>query len=305
VSGATQTCGGNGTQTCTSSCGWGTCSCPSGYTWNGSTCAVSTCNAATKPTETESCGNCNTGTHSRTVTCDTSTYTWTTGSWGTCSGGGTCAPGATQSCGSGTGTQTCSSSCGWDTCTCSGIYTWNGSTCACPAATPYEYNGKCNQCPSGQYVTNGKCCPTDQVSLNGSTCVYAYKPERVSVGILIDCHNTYSFVNNTTCRRTGELSYFIGGSLPYVAAGDGCTTHYSYYNGGLWWSGGQHQGYSLPSCYGNDQDICDANCTGSSCSYKCIVSQSTPSTCGVYTCSNGKHCDNNSGSGTMLRCLRK
>ncbi len=307
ASGATQACGGNGTQTCSSSCSWNTCSCPSGYTWNGTTCALSSCDPATKPSggpnDGTSCGAC--GKVYSEVTCDTSTYTWKVNSSCNSPSDAQCPSGSTQSCGDGKGTMTCSDTCKWNTCVCSGIYAWNGTTCACPAATPYEYGGKCNQCPSGQYVTNGKCCPTDQVSLNGTSCVYAYKPERVSVGILIDCHETYSFINTTTCRRTGSLSYFIGGSLPYVPAGDGCTAHYSYYNGGLWWSGGQHQGYSLPSCYGNDQDICDSYCTAASCTYKCIVSQTTPSTCGVYTCSNGRHCDNNSGSGTMLRCVRK
>jgi len=39
AAGATQSCGGgNGTQTCSSSCTWGSCVCKSGYTWNGTTC---------------------------------------------------------------------------------------------------------------------------------------------------------------------------------------------------------------------------------------------------------------------------
>jgi RHS repeat-associated protein len=34
----TQVCGGNGTRTCSSSCSWSSCVCPSGYTFNGSVC---------------------------------------------------------------------------------------------------------------------------------------------------------------------------------------------------------------------------------------------------------------------------
>ncbi len=98
--GATQTCNGGGTQTCSATCSWGACSTVS-------------CDQATKPSASQACGNC--GTQTRTVTCNTTTGTWTTGSWGACSGGGVCSPGATQSC-SGGGTQTCSSTCAWSAC---------------------------------------------------------------------------------------------------------------------------------------------------------------------------------------------
>lgn len=205
----------------------------------------------------------------------------------------------------------CSSSGGtWNasscTCSCSAGRTWTGNKCECPAETPYFYSNKCNVCPSGKYLNNGVCCPTGQISKDGKTCVYAYKPERVSVGILVDCHNSYSFIDKNTCRRTGALSYFVGGSLPNVAAGGGCTFHHAYYYGGLWWNGGQHQGYSIGKCNTSitDQTFCDQQCKGASCTAKCIVSESYPSTCGVYNCSNGRHCDNSSGSGTMLRCVR-
>ena len=50
-----------------------------------------TCDESTKPAATENCGEDNSGTRSRTVTCDTSTLTWKTGSWGVCS---YCTPGA-------------------------------------------------------------------------------------------------------------------------------------------------------------------------------------------------------------------
>lgn len=221
---------------------------------------------------------------------------------GSCCKAKSCDPAKESACTGSAGT--------WDasgcSCTCNSPRVLTGNTCACPTETPYEYSGKCNQCPQSQYITNGKCCPKDQVSLDGKKCVYAYKPEQVSVGILADCHNTYSYINKSTCRRTGAKSYFIGGKLPTVTAGDRCTVHHAYYNGGYWWEGGEHQGYSLPMCYTSDyQTLCDNNCYASSCTYKCVISESVPETCGVYTCSNGPHCDNNSGSGRMMRCVRK
>ncbi len=93
-----------------STCPW---ACNSGYTQSGNTCVAATCPDGTKPATSQACGNCNIGSQTRTVTCVSGS--WTTGSWGACSGGGTCTPGQTQSCGSG-GTQTCSSSCIWGTC---------------------------------------------------------------------------------------------------------------------------------------------------------------------------------------------
>lgn len=50
-----------------------------------------TCDDSTKPAETESCGEDGSGIRSRSVTCDTVTLTWKTGSWGICS---YCTPGA-------------------------------------------------------------------------------------------------------------------------------------------------------------------------------------------------------------------
>ena len=175
-------------------------------------------------------------------------------------------------------------------------------------------------CPDGQYESNGVCCPVGQLSKDGKTCVYAYKPERVNVGILVACHSSafedlgaagasVSIIDNNTCRRpySVPLSYFVGGKLPSVAAGGGCEAHHAYYNRGKWWEGGEHQGYSLGRCSTSmsDQEFCDSRCTGATCTAKCIISETYPDTCGRYKCSNGRHCDNSSGSGVMLRCVRK
>ena len=161
-------------------------------------------------------------------------------------------------------------------------------------------------CPDGQYESNGVCCPVGQLSKDGKTCVYAYKPERVNVGIMVRCSG---IVDNTTCRRVSSepLSYFIGGKLPYTNAGDKCEWHHAYYNGGMWWEGGEHQGYNIGRCSTSmsDQEFCDSRCTGATCTAKCIISETYPDTCGRYKCSNGRHCDNAAGSGVMLRCVRK
>lgn len=77
-----------------------------------------TCDPATKPVTTGSCGEDGSGTWSRTVTCDTSTLTWKTGSWGVCS---YCTPGEIST--------------DWRLCNLRqrGVCNWNGTayTCQC------------------------------------------------------------------------------------------------------------------------------------------------------------------------------
>ena len=102
---------------------------------------------------TRSCGNCNLGTQSR--TCDTETGTW--GQWSACSGGGTCASGATQSCG-GSGTQTCSTSCTWGTCSCPSGTVWNGTSCGCPNPASTMPDGSCCASARPYNSSTSKCC---------------------------------------------------------------------------------------------------------------------------------------------------
>ena len=71
-------------------------------TSGGSDTGGGTCTGASSQT----CGNC--GTQSRTCT----NGAW--GAWSSCSGGGVCASGTTQSCTG--GTQICTSACAWGTC---------------------------------------------------------------------------------------------------------------------------------------------------------------------------------------------
>ncbi len=285
-----------------------------------------------QPPAIESCGQ-KCGTHTRQVTCDTSTGNWVTGEWGECSNEGVCAPNSTESANcsetnSSQKTRTCTSSCTWgawnedgcnnkcdDTvyakehaCECNP----NSSTCCADNyKSVWDSNTKQCVCQSGTHDSNGMCCPIGQVSLDGKKCVYEYVPERVTVGILANCHENYNYADSkkTKCRRNSK-KYFVGGKLPNIpagGAGENCSAHHAYYNGGYWWEGGEYQGDTVPTCNSakTDAELCTQNCTAATCDFKCMRSESVPDTCGVYKCSNGKHCDNASGSGTMLRCKRK
>jgi hypothetical protein len=130
--------------------------------------------------QTQNCGNCNTGTQA--ATCGTA-CTW--GEWGTCSGGGTCAPGATLACNVGScgaiGTQTCSASC-----------TWGG--CVAPAEV---CNGRDDDCDGS----------TDE----GYTCTAG--ATRACTG---SCFGTQTC--NTSCSGWSTCS---GPATPYIVVYDG------------------------------------------------------------------------------------
>ena len=72
-------------------------------------CAPGAC--APGAVDTVACGNCNTGTKSRTCT---GSCTW--GAYGGCSGGGTCSPGATMGGCDPCGEEVCQSDCKWGAC---------------------------------------------------------------------------------------------------------------------------------------------------------------------------------------------
>ncbi len=129
--GATQTCNGTGTQTCSSTCAWGTCN-------------VTNCDPATKPASSEPCGNC--GTQNYIVTCNTSTGQWQRTAQSNCTGQGVCAVGATQTC-NGTGTQTCSSTCTWGAC----------NVVDCNPATKPAASQACGNCNTGTQTRSVDC----------------------------------------------------------------------------------------------------------------------------------------------------
>ena len=107
------------------------------------------------------------------------------------------------------------------------------------------------------------------------------------------------------CYAMG-YSYYRGGNIPWVNAGDGCDWHYANIASGNWWVGGTRvQGNQV---YGSDQDWCDKTCgQQTSCDTKGIVDRGNPpGTCDSYHCSNGWHCDNApGGTGVALECIRE
>ena len=106
------------------SCGTSERKCCSGGTWSGwdSECPK-TCDNKSKPITYQTCtaSNGKRGTQTRTVTCNTSTGTWTTGSWGTCVAP-ECSFGETKVCPSNNKqVLTCLSTGKWSsTCSCEG-----------------------------------------------------------------------------------------------------------------------------------------------------------------------------------------
>lgn len=105
--------------------------------WGGECPSSTSCSASTKPATSRSCTllGGGSGTQTRTVTCNTSTGQWTTGSWGTC---------------------TCSK-------TCPGGQVLDSGTCNCCnygcyiAVNKSGINSPCN-CISGNYAYGITCC---------------------------------------------------------------------------------------------------------------------------------------------------
>lgn len=143
-----QPCGNNGTQirVCKPACNnkvdcsaWGV-------------CIGQKCDDSKKPLLSQSCGNCNLGLQTRSVTCNSTTAEWNTPSiWTLCKGGGICAANETAVCGDGNGTKKCSASCGWGECVCKEGYKLEGGTCVleskeCDESKKPELAKPCAQC---------------------------------------------------------------------------------------------------------------------------------------------------------------
>ena len=176
----TDGCDGGRIKTCGANGMWGSCHCPSGLSWNGSTCGA--CDEGTKPAESDTCGG-GSGTQTRMVTCDSSTWTWTWGPWtctcppgtqlnssGVCSSM-VCTPNETRACGSGKGTaicnrqppvppQVCDDSGGAGTQTCNGDGSGWGP---CQCWSNNWHNGVCMgwECTNGMETSAG--CPAGEI----------------------------------------------------------------------------------------------------------------------------------------------
>jgi hypothetical protein len=178
---ATRSCGSDGMQTCTKSCAWN------------AACAC----GGTAPTEP--CGNC--GSHAQ--TCNTTSGTWT-GGWGQCTGEGSCAPNATQTCGSG-GMQVCGQSCAWD------------STCHCQGTAPTQPCGNCGtqsqscNTKNGTWTAGWGSCTGEGICSPNSTrnCLLAYESQTCGSSCqwgtcpTVSCDPTYpaqDCPNGTVCN---------------------------------------------------------------------------------------------------------
>ena len=117
------------TRECCGITGW------SGWDEDCPTQTCTSCSSATKPSTSQSCkyGNSttNNGTQTRTVTCNKTTCTWTTGSWGACQCSKTCPSGQILDSG----------------------------TCQCCWASCFLFSmaGACN-CVAGSYALDTQCC---------------------------------------------------------------------------------------------------------------------------------------------------
>jgi hypothetical protein len=106
--------GAKETEACSGSCGSKSRTCSDQCTWGSwSPCSGGTCVPGESESQSQGCGNC--GTQKRTRTC-TDGCTWGSwGAWGSCTGQGTCSPGAKLPCND-CKEQVCSSSCQWSAC---------------------------------------------------------------------------------------------------------------------------------------------------------------------------------------------
>ncbi|ACC98039.1 Type II secretion system subunit [Elusimicrobium minutum Pei191] len=250
--GATQSCTG-GTQTCSSTCAWGSCEVVS-----------KSCSGAS----TQTCGKCGT----QTRTCDTTTGVWS--DWGSCSGEGECIPGEKRDygCGSKSGTNwaVCGSDCkmgepenkcsacegkSTQSCTCNGIQT---RTCNESTGT-WSAWGACEggQNPSNTASTTTKC------SFN-KTIRYSYGDmysSSTGVAYTINGTKTKSW-NKYTCQwQESKCSGMIWVSLGQPAAvGQGalCRSTQACSAPGTGWTyvGGSCNGSSLLRCSSSPSDSC-------------------------------------------------
>ena len=155
------------------------------------------CNAASRPSSSQSCNGC--GTQTRSVTCDTSTGQWQTGEWSACSGGSPAQTTQQESCSFtayyyyhsqsdspstrlGPATISGTRSRSWNTRTCSwgswsrcsggayvslGSFTKSNNKSYCQKAS----SSLCNQGPN---TLNGTCNWAQSMGLSGAYCVSPY-----------------------------------------------------------------------------------------------------------------------------------
>jgi hypothetical protein len=155
-------CNGLQPQTCGSSGAWQNSGLPCPYVCSGGGCSGMCVPGSTNPV---ACGNCGT---------DTQTCT-TAGTWqgsGTCSGQGTCAPNAIQSCDT-YGSYECSAACTWGACSCPSTPVCAPGATQCSGASVQTCDacgqwGAATACATGRTCSGGSCVPTGSDA--GTTC---------------------------------------------------------------------------------------------------------------------------------------
>lgn len=252
------------------------CVCPTGWTWDYhgvthlgqqvQTCApTSTCSGES----TRACGNCNTGTQTR--TCNTTTGQWS--AWSACTGGGVCAAGTTQtqSCTggrSGNRVLTCSSSCVWGN--------WDDSACLCTGPKTY-WDASNNRCicenSYAYYIPETNACcyygtPKTDTRCWGRKCT----------------NGPYEW------RETGSQQFTV--SLPYSNSSNGCGLNcmtealkvgaYAYCE--------VSQRPGNPCVSNSSTRPCTSTCNNMGCSTYSATFKYTTSTCmqGPEVCSDGQ-----------------
>jgi hypothetical protein len=247
-----------GAGTCANTTGSYNCSCPTGYTFNGTTCAD--INECTANPTLCGAGTCNNTTGSYNCTCPTG-YTF---NGTTCADVNECVTNPTR-CAPGT----CNNTTGSFTCTCPTGYTFNGTTCAdvneCTANPTICGAGTCAN-TTGSYNCS---CPTGY-TFNGTTCADVNEcvtnPTRCAPGT---CNNTtgsftctcptgYTF-NGTTCADVNECT-----ANPTLCGAGTCNNTTGGYNCAC------PTGYTFNGTTCADVNECTAN----------------PTLCGVGTCAN-------------------
>lgn len=245
--GATQSCEGNGTQTCTSSCSWGTCvtaaktPCPSAcsanqkrdtaveYSEDGACCVAKTACPSTCPDGQErdsSVSFTEDGTCCVSKTCDaneSSLCSSTDGVWNNddCS----CSCGGKKSWSAATGCQ-CTNAADSSVCANSGG-TWDDTQCSCSCASNKVWSGTscdCADTAAATKCTNSKgtwktdtcaCeCSGKNMTLVNGECKPKFKAKKINIGVLVNCHYCPDgFSWRTVCGENNKEDCYYAGSF--------------------------------------------------------------------------------------------
>lgn len=266
--GATETCGdGKGVKLCSDTCGWNTCTCNEGYSWDGTTCIESKkeCSLETKPEESQPCGD-RCGTQTRTVSCDTATGVWTPGEWSECGSEGECKPKGVKRCSTYDDPpyRVCLPTCQW------------GPECKCRVGAfkscskiDFIIKNYVETCLEGNIWSDCHCLPPEKWDESRQQCVKTANPTEHMGYIHLVFTPTEIYWRPPShvfsCKQLESKTYYIdSGDLIYNSAGYLPGGYYrftrGYYKG---WRGGKKVSVStFPSQYASlsTQEKCNRVC---------------------------------------------